>query len=484
MGEAQKMASSVKAIVVGGGNPVSAQAAKFFAPGMGASDFESTGILTAERAYRRSAFFRRCVNLRADALAGIPFTLRRGDQILYDSDRFQDWPPELLWLSEIEDLLALREAALIMHGAAYWRPLWKRGIRTGIQWVAPQTLTPNYDNRSGALVSYQRRYSIPGGGYEDKTWPKDQVIAFWQKDPFVEGDRPPDSPLGKTGALNGDVLYSMNAFLERYMQLGLMPASIVSLPDSTTEEERSRFTGVWNRFMSGFRNAGRNLVVNADTVSVQKVGDGLSELGNADITREQREEIAALLGIPMSMILSGYGRAATREERESFYTVGVIPSAKRASNEINRYLRDEGEGFHFRFEYKRIDALQRAQLEEAKALQRVAVGPFIMENEAREIIGLRQLSDDELMDLRSVNSKPDLGGAASQEDLDEMIRPEPLSERALKEIENWHRKCLRKGPHTPFEPAAIPQEVYQVICDRLDLGDDVDRAFAAPYVSY
>lgn len=454
--------------------------AKNFAATFG-NPVSQTGLMTSEKAYQRSAFFRRCVELRGEALSGIPFTIRDSTgSVIHDSDAFSDWPEQLLWLSELPELLKLKEESQILRGVAYWRPLMQRGRRTGIQWVDANTLKPLYNAR-GEVSGYERHYTDPGGTHKREEWAASTIIPFFQTSPLTEGQRAAEYPLGRVAALNGDVLYSMDSFLERYMQLGLMPTTIVALPPDTPDEERARFSGLWGRFMSGWRNAGRNLVINAEDVKVQKVGDGLSELGNAEITKEQREAIAAVLGVPMSLVLSGHaGRSTAGQEDENFYTKAVIPSAKRAAREINRYFQREGENLHLRFEYKRIDALQRAQLEEAKALQRVASGPFVTRNEARELIGLPPATDEQMEELRANNNSVE--GAGSQEELDAIIRPEPLSERAENEIRAWRTKVERKGKAVPFQPASIPPDVFEVICDRLDMGDDVDAAFAPPYV--
>jgi len=460
------------------------------------TDSRTADRLMPEDAYVRSSWLRRCVDVRADALASIPFTIQRDGDTIYDSAGFDQIPDEIEWLSEIETLLKLTEASLTLAGAAYWVPQVRRGRPRSIDWIAPNLMEPNY-SASGEIVSYERTLYVPDGGYfvpKTTTIAADFVTAFFARDPYTEVG--PGNSVAMSVRVNADVLYALDQFLDSYMDRGLLPATIIAVPANTPPEERNRFQQWWDRYYRGKTRGGTQKVLNADSVKVERIGDGIGQLGASDVVKQQREAIASGVGVPMSKLLPGSGDAkAGVKENEQFYTDTVIPSAKRIQIDINRNLLRK-HGLYFRFEFKRIEALQRANLETARTVQRLVEKPVLTQNEGRGVIGYRPSEEDgadELasQDTRLANEASSLAVQESSSDPDERPRepkkaaPHLVDIAILHEVEAWKKKAKNKGRDCEFVCRVIPPLIEAEIRKRLLLPDDqepLEKAFDPPYV--
>jgi HK97 family phage portal protein len=433
--------------------------------------------LSIEQAYERVAFLRRCVDLRAEAFAGIPFTIRRKTTgaVLYDSEQFKAPNDNLKWCAQIPDLLRLQEIGIVLYGRAYWRPLRRPdGWVNGIQHLYTGSIEEVYSD-NGEVVGFKRLITNPKTGVKREVpVPFNEVIAFYNRSPLSEVDGHAPMPVAEAARINSDVLYSLDKWLDSFMDRGLLPATILSVPANTPPADRANFQTWWDKYFRGKNNAGRQKVLNADAVTVTKIGDGLSDLGNSAVVQEQRENIAAVLAVPMSHVLSGAANRATAfQEDENLYTKGILPRAKRSQNDLNEKLFDEM-GLYFRFEFDRIKALQRANLETARSLEKIT-DLVIVKNEARNFIGLEPVEGgDEFQELN-----PQMAPAPAQ--ADEFV---PLDEKALGDIQKWRYKVENKGYNVPFESDDIPPYVKRAIRMRLDTGESAEDAFTEPFYGY
>lgn len=431
--------------------------------------------LSVEQAYERVAFFRRCVDLRAEAFSGIPFTVRRKTtgKVLYDSEQFNAPEDNMKWCAQIPDLLRLQEIGIVLYGRAYWRPLRRGdGWPIGIQHIYTGSIKECYAD-NGEVNGYERRVTNPRTGVMTVVnVPLNEIIAFYNRSPLSEIDGHAPMAVAEAARINSDVLYSLDKWLDSFMDRGLLPSTIISVPANTPPEARAQLQVWWEKYFRGKSNAGRQKVLNSDAVTVTKIGDGLKELGSSEIVQEQRENIAAVLAVPMSHVLSGAANRATAfQEDENLYTKGILPRAKRAANDMNERLCDDL-GLYFRFEFDRIKALQRANLETARSLEKIT-DVVIVRNEARNFLGLEpKEGGDEFQ-------KPEQAPMPQQ--AEEFV---PLDEKALADIQKWRFKVDNKGYNVPFESENIPDYVKRAIRMRLDTGEAADEAFTEPFYGF
>jgi hypothetical protein len=180
--------------------------------------------LTIVEAYRVNGFLRACVDLRAAALGGIPYTVidvNDRENILFDSDADYDFPEQLGFMTGWSDLIFKTEASLILVGAAIT-----------LQWMSPNTVQPQHDT-SGKVYAYKR--TVNG---KEAMLDVEDVIAIYQQDPLTEVG--PGSAIGYAARTGADVLHSLQTYLDSTLDNGLLKATLIGVPMGTPREERDR----------------------------------------------------------------------------------------------------------------------------------------------------------------------------------------------------------------------------------------------------
>lgn len=438
------------------------------------TDERPSDKMSVEAAYRKVAWFRRCVDIRAEVYAGMPFTIRRKSTgtVLFDSEGFRPPPDNLEWAASLPDLFRLEEICILLYGRAYWRPLTEGGWPTGIQHLYPGSIREVY-NEDGTVSGYKRKIVNPKSGAEqEKDIPKEELVAFYNRSPLTEVDGSELMPLAEAARVNADVLFSLDKWLDSHLDRGLLPATIIAVPANTPPDKRAEFQSWWDRLFRGKNNAGRQKVLNADAVEIHKVGEGLNEFGIEDLIKPHRQAIATLLGIPMTELTSDAANRATAfQADESLYTKAIIPRGRRSQLVYNRDIFGPL-GLYFRWEFDRIKALQRANLETARSLEKIT-DLVTTRDESRNFIGLEPLTEEQKREMEEAKPKAPAPNAPTEF--------EPMDDEAKAELQRWRWKAERKGADVPWEPESIPEYVYKAVRTRLETGDSIEEAFSPPY---
>ena len=441
--------------------------------------YDASKKLTALQAYTRNSFFRACIDLRASTLSQVPFTIVRADRpdaVIYDTDRDYDFPDELSWMSNMHDLIFNTEASLVLVGSAYMGKILDRGKLLGIQWFSPGTVEEIYDRSTGQITGFKRKI---GGKYN--TYDAEDVVSIYQTDPLTEIG--PGNPIGTAARINADVLHSLNTYLDNVLDNGLLKATLVGVPFGTPKEERDRVERKWFDWFGGSKNGGKIKVVEADAVSVQTIGDGVESLGNLKLSLEQREMIASVMGIPMSIIMSNAANFATAKQDDvSFYTKTIIPQANRIAMKLNRSIFAQT-GYRISFEPQRLETLQRHEVEKATSLSQLTGGaPILTVNEARAMLGFDPIDGSaEQAVIGSNLTTPEEAQIQDQARSDAQSES-PLSAEQEGEIKAWRKKIKNaKDPLVQFNREHLPLKIYLAIRDRLESGLEVSEAFSPPW---
>jgi len=420
--------------------------------------------LTIVEAYRVNGFLRACVDLRAAALGGIPYTVvdvKNRENILFDSDADYDFPEQLGFMTGWSDLIFKTEASLILVGAAYWLKVYDNGKLITLQWMSPNTVQPQHDT-SGKVYAYKR--TVNG---KEAMLDVEDVIAIYQQDPLTEVG--PGSAIGYAARTGADVLHSLQTYLDSTLDNGLLKATLIGVPMGTPREERDRIERGWRGWFSGKGNAGTTKVVEADAVNVQTIGEGIKDLGNLQLSREQRELIAVTLGVPFSFVISGAANFATAQQDDvNFYTKTILPQADRIAYRINAtFLRELG--VRFSFEPKRLEVMQRYEVEKAQSVAQLTGGaPVLTVDEARALLGYGPVQQ----------VTPEVTQQVTQQVTEEV---QDDTQAIESEIRAWRRKVKSRGSDAPFSPDHIPDDIYHVIKARLQDGEDYKSAFSPPF---
>jgi len=128
--------------IAGGGTTKALSVDQFFEYLQGLSDEPDI-----EAVYQTVAWCYRCVNLRANALGAIPYTILRGEN-------------ETEWPIPLHDLWWVTESALCLFGAAYWLKRANRSRRT----PGRASLGSSRTSAAARLSTSQSRSSTTGSG--------------------------------------------------------------------------------------------------------------------------------------------------------------------------------------------------------------------------------------------------------------------------------------------------------------------------------
>ena len=402
--------------------------------------------------YRAVSWAFRCVNLRANAISSIPFRIVRGETEIKDFE------------IDLGDLLFATEAFICMYGAAYWLKLNNRVILKDIQVLNPKTMSVNTAPRKGIVGFTQRIKGV------DTHFKPEEIVYFRLFNP--DDDLGPGvSPMSAAMHAAG-LAYSVNEWAGKFFAQGAIPAVILSSEQNIPETDRSRIRDLWNRALGGVKNAFRTIVLHRG-LKAQVIGMPVKDLAMPQLTKMVREEIAISFGVPESMVgdpASNYATAKTN--RLSFWQETVIPEARILERFINRQL-FEPLGLTFEFEFGKIEAVQQDEAEKAEFVVKLFESKIMTIEEARDQMGLRELTPAELEELKP---KPPPMLPAPPDDDQQNSEPEPPgNEKTLAALRKWRTKARKRGKPCEFDSEHIADDLAGAVKTAME--QDIDSAF-------
>lgn len=442
--------------------------------------------------YHKVSWAFRAIDLLANRVMAMPFAIYRGEQEVDNSDDYQN---VVKFLPYPMQLFGLVEMALNVWGKAY---AFKRPAASGrrvydVRYLLPTSVRANIDKETGA-ITFER---------DKTTYTPNEIIYFWRPDPFVEYGPPTSGPLtAAAGAAN--VLLNIDLFAKAYFERGAIKATLLAVDGNPPKEEKERIKSLWQRIMTGMKNAFGEMVINSKSITPIVVGGGLDELSDNELTHEKREAIATALGIPHSKLFSssagglGGGGVAEQDER-SLYTDKVIPDVRFIEQVLNAQLFVPA-GYRIKFQEERLELFQENEAERADSLIKLQTA---LENPetfliARQILGY-DLSDEVLALIQAYQGKREERANAVMANMQPRNEPEQEPEReepeddseksALRaELGRWRRKALKRvkdgraGKAAEFESDIIPDSLAGAISGALELAQevaDVERIFTS-----
>jgi hypothetical protein len=325
-----------------------------------------SGSTDARKYYKAVPWLFRGVQLRAEMIASMPFEIRSGETVIDSSDDYQN---AIEFLPDPEGLFWLLEASACLTGQAYLLPGRNRFAEargkeaSELTYAAPATMTPIFNDKTGAVVGYERRVN----GRKINLTPE-QVLAYWYPDPYVEVGPPMHYPAQAAVAAAG-VLLNMDEFVASFWKRGAIKTTLVALEGVNDQKERERFKEVWRKAMQGLRNAWDSLIVNANAVTATIIGEGVKDLQNTELSQGKREDIAAALTIPYTKLFSGSasglgGGGVADADDIRFYNEFGIPQWKKYARWLNKQPLFLKQGYTIHPLFETIDALQIAKAEQ------------------------------------------------------------------------------------------------------------------------
>ena len=434
----------------------------------------------AAKLHRAVPWLFRGVDLRADAVADMPFVILRGET---EVDSSRSWQNRIGFLPRPREILWLIEASLTIWGYCYLEQGRNVGRRLReLRYLLPTTVRPIIEP-TGGLAGFER---LVNG--QTVRLAADDLVYFWDVDPFVEFGPPRSSPAQAALAAAG-VLANIDAFGAAFFARGAIKGTLLTVKGNPPEQERERIRSWWQRLFSGVKDAWSTAVVNADAVTPVVVGEGLESLEKSDLTRSKREDIATALGIPHSLLMSNAANYATAQaDRLSLYDVTVRPECSAIADVLNDQVFGPL-GYRFQFQPESLDiykANEEARSASLAALRSAGL-PLLM---AMDILGY-ELTEEQRASLERAEAERRAQAQTPLPTLAPGAEGSVMPASAEEELRTWRKWALRRVRQgktmREFETSDIPAGLAGAISGALEdaaTTTDVDLVFAGLWEGY
>ena len=431
----------------------------------------------------------RAVDLRAKAIASLPWSLMMGDEEFETSRNYQN---KTGLVDNMNAMLWLIEASLTLAGAAYWKREKNPAGYDKLRHLNPASMVLDEEKAVNGELAWKRHEKSGEKVYT----PKD-IIYLWYPDPHVEIG-PPSSWPAKVSLFACGVLANMDEFIRAYFGRGAVKATIFAMQGASRSDAEA-FESWWNKFIGGIKNAFRTKVVNAEKVEPVVVGEGVKELENVTLSQEKREEIAVAMDIKFSILFSNAANYATAErDKLNWYEDFVVPEAEFIAAELNKQLfgplwltlvfKPETLDIFQEDEEQRagamtvfMDAIIKAEtLEMAQALF-IIYGIEVSDEAMALIEQYYNKKQNEMVTQPIQLSQPQPSNGRATSGLSGRDQSEALG----RELSIWQSKCLsalkRGDPaaSVSFVPVLIPPEQYTSITARLKFAETAEAVQSA-----
>jgi phage portal protein BeeE len=429
--------------------------------------------VTATKLYNTVAMLNRCIRLRTDAAAHIPFALRKEKKDVTTSD---DWNDPTGILPSPRRFLRQMEGAMLFSNAAY---AWKKSngfkVVKGLQFFAPHNTTPQFNPLTGELLHFQR---------PDRIYLPDEVLSVWYQDGVTEVGPSPSTIVGAAASAAG-VLHYLDQFTTSYFQRGAIRVTILGMPQGTSEQTKNEVDSFFRRAYTGIKNAFTVKAINSDAIKPTIIGDGVDGLANNALTQQNREDIATAFGVPMSMVMSNAANFATAQQDErNLIQWAVLPDCELLAEELTRQVYEQ-RGYTFEFRPETMESFQEDEVNRAGAFASY-VSAGIKRSIAAQMVGVELPADIEYEDLDPDEPPaPEPAPDVTPTPQPEQLQAQPMPEEVVKELAIWKRKATKAikaggNANVPFEVISIAPDMAAAVRGKLAGAktlEDVREAF-------
>lgn len=344
---------------------------------------EGTGDWTPAKAYQIVPILYRAVEMRANAVASMPFALHRGNS---ETDLSED--PAYEWLTrELKRRLWLTSAAMDVYGRGYWAVERNRyGQNLVLRWLLPTSVTPVMSEADG-LVGFKRRLS----NGQEVPFDLTEMVYFWA--PSLTAEVGPGEGCVSAALRAAGTLAQVDAFAESYFKRGVIKATVFQVDGNVDKGQMEAAQNVLRRMMQGIKQAFSVLVLRSNFKPIV-IGDSLKDTSAPEMTQQKREDVAMAMGIPFSLLYSAAANFATAQmDNLSFYQKTVVPRCDMIEEALNDQLL-KPLGLTLEFDPDQLDVYQAAQVEQAKAVRGLVGKPILTVNEGRAMLRYDPLAEE------------------------------------------------------------------------------------------
>jgi HK97 family phage portal protein len=344
------------------------------------SDFGNVPWASADGAGQVAAtvaFLYRCIDIRANAVASMPWGLWQGKTEIV-SDDIDEMPAGYEYLEHLMPMLQRTEQALATGSRAYMLKQANRLRVRGLQWLDPATMEPVWSPQG---IAYFKRTLSDGKTIQLSP---DDVIYLWYRG---TSETEPMSPPAKAALNAANVLASVDLFAKGFFERGAIKGTLLSVEGNPPPAEKEKLKAWWTRMFGGGNKTAWEAGVVSASVTPVVIGEGISELSSANLTVEKREDIATAMGVPHSMVLSNATNFAVSEsDRLNFYDTTIVPECKVIQRQLNEQL-FAPLGLRFEFKPEQLAVYQDDEGERATSFA-TYVNAGIKASIAAKLVGL------------------------------------------------------------------------------------------------
>ena len=423
--------------------------------------------------YRAVPWIFRAVEMKANAVSGVPFRIMRGET---EIDNSKTWKNVIgFWPNPRRDIWMI-EAAL-QFGPAYLHREKNKVVTKGLRYFLSSTITPKIDKVDG-LTGFERNI-----GGTPIPIPVEDMIYFWHPDPGVELGPPSATPVGAALAAAG-VLYNIDKFAASFWERGAIRATLLTVEGAQNKAAVEELKIWWQKAVSGIKNAFAANVINSTYVKPVVIGDGLDSLQNDSLTTKQREDICVALGIPITLLNStsagglGGGGVVSQDDLH-FYDKEIRYQCDFIAEVLNTQLFGLT-GLHIEFMLESLDVFQEDENQRAAAFK-VYVDAGLPLEVSGLMLGL-ELPEGWTWE-RIANEKAERQAAIAEQmkpaiapqgqpaqpepddddETEQPAKPNPFAKATLDDLRKWRAKSKKRGALAEFESDTIPVDVIATI---------------------
>lgn len=424
--------------------------------------------------YARVAAVNRAMNLTADATAHMNYAIvdRNGE----DVDTFEDWQNSIGFMPDPRDLMRRWRLSLFQSGAAYGRMVKLNALKKELVYVLPSTIKIVTNN--GGLEKFERELN---GVKVAEYYPnKGDFLYMWRLDHTTELLPTVNSEFKALTSAAG-ILHAADWWTKNYFEHGAVKPTVLAVKGMVLGDKKDDLQSSWARFVRslGTRLAEMAKIINAETMDVKHIGDGLGDIKDSPVYRQSIENIALASGIPLSLLLANSANYATAEtEYAEWYRDSITPWAKWMARKISDQMKIKLE---VRAEQSEPD--QEAEVERAQAFQvyasTLSAHPRGL-SIAAQIVGIDLPAGVEYEMLDEKIEKPVVEPTIeSDTDTDD-----ELTAKAWDELDTWRKKAVRlakRGKPATFEFVTehLPRDTADLIRKRLRFAGTPEEVKAA-----
>lgn len=365
---------------------------------------ENAQTLSVSKAYNEVGFFRRAVDIRRNGVSNMPFALLQNGNEVVNEQAIGD--TSLPLPIDVFDLIPTWATDLDLYGAAYGILLTDEFGLTGEGWVRlhPSRVTPVYDGL-GVVTNWQINTFT-----QTRTVLFEKLLFIWQ--PNQTSDRGHGEPIARAALTASSILSFAGTFQSMFFEKGALNPTIVSIENFAKQSptEQNKVRAYFNNLFGGLRKSHSIQTVDGKT-TVNSLQQPLKDMALSELSKEQKETIAATLGVPLSLIMSNAANYATATQDDfNFYDKAIVPLVTYTiADQLNRKLFNPL-GYSLSYQQSRLDAYQAIELQKSSTLNGMLDRDVINITEYRESMGLASLELEEESPETGTKGLPEIFG--------------------------------------------------------------------------